>query len=725
MADDNVVLIEFGAKIDKLVDATNQVYDRLQHLSNSADEIGSGFRHLGELIFAAFSIERITAFVENMANLGEQTEITAAKLGATNETVTLFSGIAKLTGTSIDGMALSIERMSLNVQRSTRDAFDPAAQGLKVLGLNAKDLIGLPVDQYFDKLREAVSRFNPSLNLTNAVMAVGGRGVAQLIPMLQMGGEAYEKFKAAILQAQNGLAAAIPGMADTHTKLELLSLSTQSLGARIFTVLKPAIDLVVTTMTNWIQKLDSKTIKEFSQTLIDVLGNAVISMIGLFYEFGGVIDTLLSKMKLLLTGAAIGGAVGLLGGPGGVLIGALGGAGVAAAFGSWMEQFDSQSDKAKTDIDKQKEELVARVKSMMKAIADAISGGGGEHGEGGNGKTDAALINAGARNAIEAQRARYQADIALLQESLAQKKLLYDLDATLWKTTDDQKMASTMEATRQEFAAEQEKLRKIRDLWPAHSKEWEAEQLKMTQAVAKYSTEMVRLNAESIKSMATKFDDVFGQIQTSFNSSLRGLLSGTTTWAQTFKTILGDLVIYFIQAVEKMVFKWIAGQLAETVASQSAEGAKVAAATAGAAAALPEKIASFTSDIMASSARTFAGVFAFLAPFMGPAAAGPAAASQATVLAELANVPKFEFGTDFVPYTGLAIVHKGEKITPASENASPFSGNGAAGKKGGDTHNWYLIDGAGVQSFVQRNAGALAAAVVGHQTRNPSARPAW
>jgi hypothetical protein len=32
-------------------------------------------------------------------------------------------------------------------------------------------------------------------------------------------------------------------------------------------------------------------------------------------------------------------------------------------------------------------------------------------------------------------------------------------------------------------------------------------------------------------------------------------------------------------------------------------------------------------------------------------------------------IPSFQSGTDYVPYTGLALVHKGEKIIPAAENA--------------------------------------------------------
>jgi len=42
--------------------------------------------------------------------------------------------------------------------------------------------------------------------------------------------------------------------------------------------------------------------------------------------------------------------------------------------------------------------------------------------------------------------------------------------------------------------------------------------------------------------------------------------------------------------------------------------------------------------------------------------------------AELNGVPKFEKGTPYVPKTGLAIVHKGERITPASQNVVQSSG---------------------------------------------------
>jgi len=720
---DNDVELTIGAKIDQLIAAVDESKSHIESIKGSVETAGESFKKLGEIIGIAFSVEAMKQFVETMAELGEQTEIMMARLGLSADAVVNLSGVAKLTGSSIEGMSLAIERMSLGVQRSTADALGPQAQALKVLGLNAKDLIGIPADEYFSKLADAVSKFNPSLNLTNALMILGGRGVQQMIPALRLGAEGFKQMQDAVRQSQEGLAAAIPGMADTHNKLEFLSLSAQSLGARIFTVLKPAIDLIVTSMTKWIQSLDTKTIQDFAKALIETLGNAIIGLIGLFDELGASLDDIATKFKRVLAGAAIGGALGALGGPGGAAGGAIIGGGIVAAWDAFIASFNTGAEKAGRNLTEKQTELVARVKAMMKELSDAISGGA-SHGDdhGGGGGQNAAAINEGARASLEAQRARYETELSLLQQTLAKKKILYDLDAGLWKTSDDQKFASTMAATEAEFEQERATLQKIRDLWPAHSKEWEAENQKMVAATAKFSTEMVNLNAQSLLSMKSKWDEVFGSLQSSFNGQLRGLLAGTTTFTQAFRSIIGDMVIYFIQAIEKMVFQWLAGQAAQLFATQSTTGAKAAAEAAAAAETLPIRVASFTSAITADAALAFAGIFANLAPFLGPAAAGPAAAGEATVLAQLAAVPKFETGAWQVPSTMYAQIHKDEMIVPAGPAQAIRDG---AKVGGGSPIHIHAIDAAGVADFIKTNAPALAVAVTNYQGRNRSTRPKW
>jgi hypothetical protein len=79
------------------------------------------------------------------------------------------------------------------------------------------------------------------------------------------------------------------------------------------------------------------------------------------------------------------------------------------------------------------------------------------------------------------------------------------------------------------------------------------------------------------------------------------------------------------------------------------------------------------------------------------------AAAAASILATLASIPKFERGSPWVPSTGLAMVHQGERIIPASETRP-----GAAGPGGGGTINVYAWDVRTAARQLRRNRGALA-----------------
>ena len=121
--------------------------------------------------------------------------------------------------------------------------------------------------------------------------------------------------------------------------------------------------------------------------------------------------------------------------------------------------------------------------------------------------------------------------------------------------------------------------------------------------------------------------------------------------------------------------------------------------------------------IMADASQAFAGVFAFLAPSLGPAAAGPAAAAQAVV----AGAGKFEAGTDYVVRGGLALIHPGETIIPAARGSGPYSGGGGA--RGGDTHmhfNGPFVNGTG-----ERDVRDFARKLARHLNLNPSSRPGY
>ncbi len=110
------------------------------------------------------------------------------------------------------------------------------------------------------------------------------------------------------------------------------------------------------------------------------------------------------------------------------------------------------------------------------------------------------------------------------------------------------------------------------------------------------------------------------------------MISGHETFRQAMTKALESLANKFIDMVEKMVVKWIAGELAKTTASTAGDAARTASGAAASAAGSTMAAASMLKSIFGSAGQAFAGVFGFMAPVMGPAAAGPAAAAESTVI---------------------------------------------------------------------------------------------
>ncbi|HET6377940.1 MAG TPA: hypothetical protein VFG05_06485 [Methylocella sp.] len=173
----------------------------------------------------------------------------------------------------------------------------------------------------------------------------------------------------------------------------------------------------------------------------------------------------------------------------------------------------------------------------------------------------------------------------------------------------------------------------------------------------------------------------FEQAGSAISSSITGLITGQLKFRDAVRNVLTQLLHMFIQAKVKMVADWLAGVAAQTAATQASEAAKTAAVTAGTAArtgaqqtgataSMGAVIGGVLKSIMASAGETFAGIFGFLSPVMGPAAAGPAAAGQATVMAVGSSLASFDKGAWDLPADMVAKVHQGEMIIPAGPAAA-------------------------------------------------------
>jgi hypothetical protein len=343
--------------------------------------------------------------------------------------------------------------------------------------------------------------------------------------------------------------------------------------------------------------------------------------------------------------------------------------------------------------------------------------------------------NKGHSDAIDAAIKEIDGEIKALQAGLALKKEILKQEAAEHLITKQQEFAALEKYTDQEYEAEKALLQKELALDGLKLSQKQELLNKLKALEDKHRLEMVKLDGEAVADMQKQYESFFSTIGSAFTSQLGGLLKGTTSWRQAMGSIFLSLTESVIGYFVKQTEAYIAGQLAQTTAATTGAAARAAAETAGAEAGLAPVLAGMVKSIMGSAATTFAGIFGFLSPVMGPAAVGPAAAGEATVAAAASGIGfvggGLAVGAWNLDRDVMSVLHQGEMVVPATfasgiRNAMS-GGSGPSSGQGGVniTFTVQAIDAAGVQAFFTKNAATVAKTISKQLSLNPSNRPAY
>ncbi len=273
-------------------------------------------------------------------------------------------------------------------------------------------------------------------------------------------------------------------------------------------------------------------------------------------------------------------------------------------------------------------------------------------------------------------------ELRLLADGLKQKLALYAEEARGYEITQSEKLRLSSQAIDEEYASELGALQRQESLGE--------QSLAAKQRLADMAIEATRRRDDELTSLARsallqqerEVQSFAGSLEQAFNSQLRGLLSGAETWRGAFKNILEELSIKFAEWAETTVARHVAAEAAKTAATNAGAAARAGVENAGATASMGAQGAAMIRSILSSAAETFAGVFGFLSPLMGPVAAGPAAAAQATAAGMAGAVASADIGMWQVPEDMLTLVHHNELVMPAAE-ASAFRSLLAQNSAGG------------------------------------------
>ena len=303
----------------------------------------------------------------------------------------------------------------------------------------------------------------------------------------------------------------------------------------------------------------------------------------------------------------------------------------------------------------------------------------------------------------------------------ARKKSAIQANAELGKISANQELAQLRDLLETKWALDQDYFTK--KLTAAENDMRTRQRLSDEERLAyeKFLTEKQKLDVQAAQNSERAWLSLMQPIQRAFDTSITGMILGTTTLQKAVANITQSIIGEFVNLGVKMVTNWIASELAMTTATEAGAAARTAAESEGLAAGLALKALNAIKSIVTDSAQAFGGIFAFLAPIMGPAAAGPAAAGEATVMAAAGGIASAAGGW-VVPSDQVAMVHQNEMILPANISQglqSMISANGGGGA-GPVVINVSAIDSQDVKRFFHSN-GSLLVAAINKAMRNGSA----
>jgi hypothetical protein len=214
--------------------------------------------------------------------------------------------------------------------------------------------------------------------------------------------------------------------------------------------------------------------------------------------------------------------------------------------------------------------------------------------------------------------------------------------------------------------------------------------------------------------------DLDGRMSGLWDQGTQAMLNGTLTWSNSMRAVGAQVVAWFAtDVVGKTVKSWIFGETAKTGATQAGTVMRLALESGAALKSIGIGALAAIKKIMNAAAETFAGIFAFLSPEMGPYAAIPAAIGAGAVAAMTGKVMSASGGYD-IPrgINPLTQLHEQEMVLPAKHaNTIRDLADGGGNSGGGPNVTYNDYSGRLTAEEINRNAGLIVKALKG-QIRN-------
>jgi hypothetical protein len=235
-----------------------------------------GVKHALEAFAIFEGVKTLKEWVEHTAEAADQAVKTAQRLGTTAEAVQELGYVAQLSDVSMGTLTGSMQKLERRLDQLGQKGKGPAADALRRLGISAKELSALPIDQKLERIADGFADLDPKVAKVPLAQQLGLG--PSLIPMLKDGGdgirELREEARMLGLVIDQETAEAFEAWNDDITRVKG---AVQGLKNDAVVALLPVLREMTTSLFEWI-KANRELIKQRLEQVMRFVVNAALGL---------------------------------------------------------------------------------------------------------------------------------------------------------------------------------------------------------------------------------------------------------------------------------------------------------------------------------------------------------------------------------------------------------------------------------------------------------------
>ena len=272
-----------------LDDAGNTANDLKNKWGTATSQISSGLKSVGTgagilTALGAGAFKAADGVSKNLDNIDKMSQ----KLGLSTDAYQEWDYVMKISGTSIDNMAMGLKTLT-NKFDDARNGSDSAVEMFNKLGLSMEDISDLSREDLFSQVIYAFQGMEDSAERAALANDLLGRSGQELAPLFNTSAEETKDLIAQVRDLGGVMSEdAVKQGANFQDSLTSLQTAFSGASATLFEKLIPAITSLMDKISNFVAEGGLDRVIETLQTLAPVIG-AVVAAIAGFKIISGIV----------------------------------------------------------------------------------------------------------------------------------------------------------------------------------------------------------------------------------------------------------------------------------------------------------------------------------------------------------------------------------------------------------------------------------------------------